>query len=184
MSTPSIRELIDVSYKPQKQAADELSKYGWNYDTELSRMDTKVFTDSAGQPVILHRGSTRVSDWLPTNAALAVGLEDYTSRFKHGKEITQKAKEKYNKPVTTISHSLGGSIAEKSGADKIITYNKPITLFDIGKTIPSNQTDIRTTYDPVSLLSQFQFGNKIEVPSTSIVTAHKPSSLPENIMFY
>jgi len=183
-TTPSIKTLLSASYKPQKIAKKELEAYGWTYDPTLSRMDTKVFTDSEGKPIILHRGSTRVSDWLPNNTLLASGLEQYAPRFKYGKEITQKVKEKYGQPVTAIAHSLGGSIAEKSGADRVITFNKPITAYDIGKTIPKTQTDIRSKYDPVSALSPFQFGNKVEVPSSKQpLEAHAVSSLPENIFY-
>ena len=184
VSTPSIKELLSASYKTQKEAKKDLSKYGWTYDPTLSRMDTKVFTDSEGKPIILHRGSTRVSDWLPNNTLLATGLEQYAPRFKYGKEITRKVKEKYGQPVTAVAHSLGGSIAEKSGADRVITFNKPVTAYDIGKKIPKTQLDIRAQHDPVSILSQFQFGNKVEVPSSKQpLEAHAVSSLPENIFY-
>jgi len=185
VSTPSIKELLSASYKTQKEAKKDLSKYGWTYDPTLSRMDTKVFTDSEGKPVILHRGSTRVSDWLPNNTLLATGLEQYAPRFKYGKEITQKVKEKYGQPVTAVAHSLGGSVAEKSGATRVITFNKPVTAYDIGKTISKTQTDIRSKYDPVSALSPFQFGeNKITVSSSKQpLEAHAVSSLPENIFY-
>lgn len=185
VSTPSIKELLSASYKTQKQAQKDLEKYGWKADPTLSRMDTKVFTDSEGKPIILHRGSTRVSDWLSNNTLLATGLEQYAPRFKYGKEITQKVKEKYGLPVTAVAHSLGGSIAEKSGADRVITYNKPITKYDIGKTIPKTQLDIRAQHDPVSVLSPFQFGeNKITIPSPKDpLKSHSVNVLPENLFY-
>lgn len=184
--TPDIKTLLKASYLPQKDADKQLQQYGWTYDPELSRMDTKVFTDKEGKPVVLHRGSTRAGDWLQTNTSLALGLEQYSPRFKHAKDITEKAKKKYKQPVTAIGHSLGGALSEKTGADKIITYNKPVTLFDVGKIIPSNQLDIRTNFDPISALSSVQLPkNKKKVKSSIFpLKAHSISSLPSNKFFY
>ena len=56
-----------------------------------------------------------------------------------------------------FGHSLGGSLAEKSGAKgKITTYNKGVGLFDIGRKVGSNQVDHRSKNDVVSLLSLTQ----------------------------
>ena len=71
--------------------------------------------------------------------------------------MTQLVESKYNKPVTVYGHSLGGSLAEKSGANgHIITKNKGVGIMDIGKTIPQNQIDYRNKNDVVSLLSLTQ----------------------------
>jgi len=182
--TPSIKTILKSSYLPQKQAQKELAQYGWTYDPSLSSMQTKTFIDSEGRPVVLHRGSVRVSDWLGSNLPLAFGLEKYAPRFKQAKEVTRQAEQKYGMPVTAIGHSLGGALAEKSGASRVITYNKPVTKYDIGKPISPTQTDIRAQYDPVSALSPFQFGNKVEVPSSKLpLEAHSVSSLPGNIFY-
>lgn len=180
----STKELLAASYLPQKEADKKLAKYGYKYDYDLSNMTNKVLTDPQGNPVVLHRGSVRVSDWLANNAPLAVGLESYAPRFKEGKQVVAAVKEKYaGRPVTSVSHSLGGAIGERSGADKVITYNKGAGLFDIGKTIKPTQTDIRTKYDLPSALSQFQTGGtRIELAGTfNPLETHKTTQLPETL---
>jgi len=152
--------LLKSSYLPQKEAAEKLKHYGYDYDHELSRMDTKVLVKD-GKPIIVHRGSKTARDWLD-DGLLAFGLEKYSKRFQDAKEITKKAEEKYNKSADTVGHSLGGSLAEKSGANgNIITYNKGVGLGDIGTKKNSNrQLDVRAEGDIVSLLGNTQNSNK------------------------
>ena len=70
-------------------------------------------------------------------------------------------KRKYaNKPVTTLGHSLGGSLAEYAKGDKIITVDKGVGIGTIGKRINKNQTDIRASNDLVSVLSNTQRGGR------------------------
>ena len=178
--------LLKSSYLPQEQAANKLKHLGYDDDNELSRMDTKVLIKD-GHPVILHRGSKTLGDWV-NDGLLAFGLEKYSKRFQDAKEITKKAEEKYGKVAHTAGHSLGGSIAEKSGAHgNIITYNKGVGLGDIGTKKNSNrQLDVRTEGDIVSLLGHTQNANKETVknkgynPLSSIhnaFNAHKTDNL-------
>lgn len=181
-----LKELLAASYKPQKEAASTLSKKGYTWDPELSTMTTKVFTDPTGSPVVLHRGSVRVSDWLANNAPLAVGLEKYSPRFKESKNTIEQVKLKYpGKTVTSAGHSLGGALAEKTGADKVFTYQKGSGLFDIGRTISSNQTDVKSKWDLPSALSSWQTGGKrIELKgSLDPLATHSVQALPEGLVF-
>lgn len=183
-----LKDLLSASYKSQKEAEAMLKPKGYTYDKELSSMTDKVFLDSYGNPLVLHRGSKRVlEDWIQSNLPLAVGLEKYSPRFQKGKEVVQKVREKYpGTTITSASHSLGGSIGERSGADRIITFNKGAGLGDIGKNIPGSQTDIRTKYDIPSLLSTYQTGGtKIEIPGVlnPIATHVVSTGLPEKLFF-
>lgn len=182
-----LKDLLSASYKSQKEAQALLSSKGYTYDPALSSMTDKVFLDSYGNPLVLHRGSKRVlEDWIQSNLPLAVGAEALSPRFQKSKEVIKQVKEKYpEKIVTSIGHSLGGSLAEKSGADKVITYQKGAGLGDIGRNIPGSQTDIRTKYDIPSLLSTYQTGGKkIELEGTmNPYETHMVRSLPENVMF-
>ena len=152
--------LLKSSYLPQKEAAEKLKKLGYDYDHELSRMDTKVLVKD-GKPVIVHRGSKTVRDYLD-DGLLFLGLEKHSKRFQDAKEITKKVEAKYNKSANTAGHSLGGSLAEKSGAHgDIITYNKGSGLGDIGtKKNSKRQLDVRADGDIVSLLGHTQNSNK------------------------
>ena len=179
-----LKDLLSASYKSQKEAEAMLKPKGYTYDPSLSSITDKVFLDQYGNPLVLHRGSKRVvEDWFQSNLPLAVGLEKYSPRFQKGKEVVSNVREKYpGKTITSVSHSLGGAIGERSGADKVITFNKGAGLGDIGKNIPGSQTDIRTKYDLPSLLSTYQTGGiKIELPGvlnpidTHVVSTGFPS---------
>lgn len=181
-----LKDLLKASYKTQKEAASMLAPKGYRYDSELSNMTNKVLVDPKGNPVVLHRGSVRVSDWLANNAALAVGLEKYAPRFKESKRVIEQVKQKYpGTTVTSTGHSLGGALAEKSGADRVVTFQKGSGLADIGRTVKSNQTDIRSKYDVPSALSQWQTGgNRIQLDgSIDPLKTHQVATLPEGLVF-
>ena len=151
-----LAELLKSSYLPQEQASKNLASLGYKRDPELSTMQTKVFVNElTDEPVIIHRGSTTVQDWID-DAKIAVGLGKTTQRLKNAREITRKVEEKYKKPADSIGHSYGGYIAENTGAKgKIITYNKAGGLSDIGtKKNSGRQLDIFASGDVVSQIAQ------------------------------
>jgi hypothetical protein len=175
-----IKTILEASYKPQRQAQEDLGKIGFDYDPELSTMENKVFIDKSGKPSIAFRGSTRVSDFLIEDPALALGIK--TPKQKKAEELVKKVESKYGKPVDTYGHSLGGYRAETSGAKgNIYTYNKAVGLGQIGKTLSARQKDIRTSKDIVSIGSLLQFGgNKKTIQSPvfqSEIASHGLSNL-------
>ena len=94
---------------------------------------------------------------LKSDLAVLTGLQKYDTRFKESKRLTQLVKDKYGQEPDVFGHSLGGSLAEKSGSKgDITTDNKGVGFTDIGKTIPKNQQDYRNKNDFVSLLSLTQ----------------------------
>jgi hypothetical protein len=153
-----IKKILDASYLNPEDAKRELENLGYKYDKELSTPESKVFLDKKGRPNIAFRGSKRLfDDFLGSDLKLAVGLENYDKRFQEAKHLTKLVQDKYDKPANVFGSSLGGSLAEKSGANgKIITHNKGVGVFDIGKEIPKNQVDYRNRNDIVSLLSLTQ----------------------------
>jgi hypothetical protein len=152
-----IKPILNASYQNQKEASKTLGKLGYTYDKGLSTNQSKVFVDSEGNPNIAFRGSKTAKDWLISDPLLALGLQNLDPRFKEAKALTKKVEKKYGKPVDVYGHSLGGTLAEKSGAKgNITTYNKGVGLGDIGRTIPKNQTDIRAKSDVVSGLALTQ----------------------------
>ena len=156
MVKQKIKTILQASYQNPSDAKQTLENRGWKYDDELSSPEAKVFLDRKGRPNVAFRGSKRVSDYL-TDAKLALGLEKYDRRFQEAQHLTKLVEDKYQQPVNAYGHSLGGSLAEKSGATgKIITHNKGTGIFDIGRKIPNNQIDIRNKNDIPSLLSLTQ----------------------------
>ena len=178
VSSNQVEKLIKASYKMNGKAKKIGAKNGFKLDKSLSNREAKVFIDADNNPNVVYTGSRKASDWV-TNAQLAVGLLGNTQRLKRSQNLMNEVKTKYkNKPVTTIGHSLGGSLAESVGGDKaVITVNKGVGLAGIGKKINANQTDIRTGTDPVSILSRFQTGGKkIIIPNTNYVNPLKAHS--------
>ena len=155
-----IRPILEASYQNQKEASKTLGKLGYTYDKKLSTNQSKVFVDSAGNPNIAFRGSKTVKDFLVSDTLLALGASRFDPRVKEAKSLTKQVEQKYGKPVDVFGHSLGGFLSENSGAKgNITTFNKGVGIADIGKKIPSNQTDIRTRNDVVSALALTQKHN-------------------------
>ena len=173
------KELFQASYDNPQQAEERLAKYGYKLQTEFTSPETKVFLDPQDKPVILHRGTHRVEDVGTDINSILFGREG--RRTKEAKDITQRVKQKYGKPVKAVGTSLGGFLAEQSGADEVLTYNKGVSPKDIFKRLPSTQTDIRTSKDIISLPSVFQRGGKkktVKVPFyTDVFTAHSTKVL-------
>jgi hypothetical protein len=152
-----IKPILEASYQPKKLASKTLAKSGYTLDKKLSTNESKVFVDEQGNPNIAFRGSTNAKDFLFSDPLLSIGASKYDPRFIQAKQLTKQVEKKYGKPADVFGHSLGGSLAEASGAKgNIITYNKGVGVAGIGKTIPKNQTDIRTKADIVSVLSLTQ----------------------------
>lgn len=181
MDTENLKPILESSYLPQAEASAKLSKLNYTYDPELSTMESKVFVDNAtGKPNIAYRGSTRVSDFLYEDPALFFGYK--TQKQKKAEELAKKVELKYQQPADAYGHSLGGYRAEQSGVSgNVYTYNKGAGIKDIGKKLPSSQTDIRTDKDVVSLLSLGQRGGKrqtIKAPIVStVISSHSISQL-------
>ena len=155
-----VQDLIEAGYSRTGEAETLGRKYNLTLDKQLSNANQKVYYDKERNPTVVYRGSKNENDAM-TDGLLAIGLENYSTRFRESKNLIDDVRKKYNnKPVTTLGHSLGGSLAEYSGADKVVTVNKGVGIGGIGKTISNKQTDIRTDSDLVSVLSKTQNGGK------------------------
>lgn len=160
-----VKDLLQASYKRNGEAENIGKKYNLKLDHSLSNAEHKVFIDDKGNPDVVFTGSRKGADVL-TDIALGIGLGGLTPRFQNSTALIDKVKQKYkNKPLSVLGHSLGGSLAESvsNKVDKVITLDKGVGLFGIGKKINKNQTDIRASNDLVSLLSKTQSGGKKSV---------------------
>jgi hypothetical protein len=181
-----IRPILDASYQNKKDASKTLAKHGYTLDKKLSTNESKVFIDPYGKPNIAFRGSTNAKDFLFSDPLLAVGLGKYDPRLKQSQKLVQKVESKYNAPTDVFGHSLAGFLSEKSGAGgNVYTYNKAVGITDIGKSIPKNQTDIRSRNDIVSglALTQKYDNGSLKTLKTPIfqspIEAHKLKNLPD-----
>ena len=179
MNSPMLHDLINASYQRNKKAEELGNKHNVQLDHQLSNSEHKVFRDpNTNNSSVVFTGTRKFGDLL-TDAALAVGLGKYTKRFKDSERVIRDVKKKYpDTKVTSVGHSLGGFLSENVKADKKITYNKGVGLGDIEKTISSNQTDIRTKFDPISILAGTQkHKNKLVSINSGVFNAHGTQNL-------
>jgi len=158
LPTEDVKELLKKSYDKK------VSNYkNYKVDKKLSTVKAQVyFNPEINKAVVVHRGTADLKDW-GTNILMSMGIKD--ARYKHAKRIQNKAEKKYGKSnIITMGHSQGARWAEKFGrdTDEVITLNKPTLPFDLiqGDVVPENQTDVKTTRDPVSVLRPLQKGNE------------------------
>lgn len=154
-----LKGLLSASYERNGRAREIGSKLGYKLDDSLSNAEHKVFTDDNNNPYVVFTGSRKPGDFLISDVALGLGLGRFTPRFQSSKKLMDDVKNKYkDKFITTAGHSLGGSLSEYVGGDKVITVNKGVGIGGLFKNLPKNQTDVRTGADPISILSRTQTG--------------------------
>jgi hypothetical protein len=178
LSSKDFQHLLSSSYDKNHENYKDFI-----VDKELSGKKTQVYYNpKTAQSIVVHRGTATMTDWM-TDAHYAFGNTN-TKRFRHAQDIQRKAEEKYgSKHVTTIGHSLGAKASELVGKNskEVITLNKPVSVKDMIYTkVPKNQTDIRTTFDPVSLLRPLQRGKKSKNISSDTInplTEHSTDTL-------
>lgn len=159
----NIKTGLDASYQDNDTAKKTLSKQGLKLDEQLSGKRAKVFVNAEGKPTVSFRGTNNKRDII-TDALIMGGLGKYTNRVKHSKKVIKEVENKYNQPSGAIGHSLGGYLAENSGAKgNITTYNKLATGMNKKN---KKQTDIRTNKDIASILTR-KSRNNVELRSKS-----------------
>lgn len=168
----------------------DMSHLGYEIDPQFSnRNRTLYYNKDTGNTVYSFRGTdlknkqNRLGD-LGSDALMAVGLQDLSSRFRNANKYTKKAIEKYGKDNLTLTGaSLGGSqslyVNSKQNV-KAIAFNpyvqpkvkqhKSFTKFIydtlIRKPVNNNATIYRTTFDPISAFSNLSSANVKVVPQT------------------
>lgn len=164
----------------------DLSHLGYEIDHELSnRHRTLYHNKDTGKAIYAFRGTNpkNIHD-LGTDALLALGLKDVSSRFKNANKYTKKAIEKYGKDNLVASgHSLGGSqalyINSKHGLETH-AYNPFVEpkvnkaslltkgIFNLfKKPVQSNATIYKTTLDPVSMFANLSNATVKEIKAKS-----------------
>lgn len=179
------QKLISSGYKPEM---NDIGDYQLDRDLSIDR--ARVYKNNkTGRAYVVHRGTKEASDWLNNLVyALSPSLYKYTNRYKTGKDVQEKALEKYGHNIDVIGHSQGAKIAEMASKgdkriDDVITYNRPVGLQESLSQLDNNVTDVRSSYDPVSMLAPFQKGNKpiiMKNESWNPLSQHNSSSLLEN----
>jgi hypothetical protein len=160
LTAHELKKVLNSSYEANPTDATRNLKV----DKELSGKRTKVFHDAdTGQTVVAHRGTASIQD-VGTDIGLAVGFRG--KRFAHAKKVQKQAEKKYGtEKLDTVGHSLGGIVAEEVGGNSknVITFNKAVV--NPNRRNLKNQTDVKTSADPVSVLNRFSSNKAHVIPS-------------------
>jgi hypothetical protein len=177
ISIASTKKMLSESYsKGNKDIGD------YKIDHSLSGQRAKVYHNSVtGETTTVHRGTKGIHDVFRD---IMLPFSKKNKRFDHAKTIQAQAEKKYGtENMTTLGHSLGATIAQSVGHNSkdVITFNKPVLHHEMFKKTANNQTDIRTDYDPISVLHGLsrKNGKEIRVASTSLnpLANHSTDSL-------
>jgi hypothetical protein len=163
MSKGDLSTLLKETYRKGKGANENVGNY--QIDKELSTGRVKVYTNpTTGKTVVAHRGSTNLQDW-KENFNYAIGIEKKGKAYKKSKKVQQAAEAKYGtNNLETIGHSKGALHAERLGQKGLVqTLNKPVNIRDTKRVVQGNQIDYKSSRDPVSILRQYQLGEKARV---------------------
>jgi hypothetical protein len=146
-----MRKLLKQSYTDG--GLEDIDDY--KVDTKLSGQRVQVYQhEPTKKAVVVHRGTKGAADVL-TDLGLGFGYRG--NRFEHGLKVQKEAEAKYGN-VITLGHSLGAKIAEETAGknSEVITLNKPTLPNEIlfGRRLfgNQNQTDVKSSLDPVSVL--------------------------------
>lgn len=161
----SLKDILEASYQPNREATNTLEKAGYKLDPTLSTREHKVFIDEAsGEPNIVFRGTNpKATKDIFSDVLIGLGLNKYDPRQQRSNALVEQVKKKYNKDPHLYGHSLGGKLAEEAGRStsaSVTTFNKATDPRDVFKTISEKQTDVRTENDPISIFSVLQRGKR------------------------
>ena len=163
-----IKNFLSKSYEKKPSSYNE-----YIIDESLSGQRVQVYNNPiTNKTIVVHRGTDSIQDW-GTNLAMTFGIKG--KRFNHAKRIQDEAERKYGKEnIITLGHSQGGRWAELLGRDtsEVITLNKPTLPLDLLRRdkVPENQSDIKSTNDPVSVLRKYQLGNEPEKIRSDLIS--------------
>jgi hypothetical protein len=179
----TLKQFIDLSYETNSTQAPA----GYTIDKSLSDSRVKVYTSNKNSNVIVvHRGSAALSDWIDNALYATTGNVKSSGTYKQHKKKQDAAIAKYGaNNIISIGHSRGAKYAEELNKDnpvkEVITYNKAAGLHDVRQKNPSNQTDVKTSRDIVSLLTPLQQSSNnvvtIKQDTLNPHTAHMTSAL-------
>lgn len=154
---------LRASYDSVSGAAREMEP-GYVIVPDLSTPEAKVFFSQRTGAVVCFRGSVNASDWAE-NVQLGLGI--FGPRHQRSKALMEKVQARYG-PAHAVGHSLGGHLAEHSGAKGLIlTVDKAVGLRDLGAQSNPNELDIRARGDPVSALSHGGLREEVAPPASA-----------------
>jgi dienelactone hydrolase len=139
----------------KNNSADLLKNAGYNFDKDLSNIQSRVYHNPKDNKVLVtFRGTKNLLNDIPTDLAILTGNLKNTQRHRDSKQVYENAKKKYNtNGVTLVGHSMGGSLGNAVGQknDTIYTFNKGVGFNN--PNTKANERAYRTSTDLISVLS-------------------------------
>jgi hypothetical protein len=129
--------------------------HGWQKDIELSNENRTVYHKEGKARVAFRGTNVRNPRDLGTDALLALGLQDKSSRMKNAVRTTDLAIKKYGKEnVSLTGHSLGGAqaayVSRKKGVEAT-GFNTFMSPVDVArKRTYSKFHSVQTRSDPIA----------------------------------
>jgi hypothetical protein len=170
-------ELIDMLNESYSREPKDLQN--WIIDEELSSLKTKVYKNIYNNDIVVASRGTYDFEDVGTDLKYLIGMKD--KRFDEYDRLIEEVKDKYHNPyIIAIGHSLGGLVASSNqNVDEIISYNKPQFIQNLLDEPITEQLDIRSSNDIISILNKFDKNeNDINIPSDSnVLDAHSIDEL-------
>lgn len=178
-----LSDLINASYNKKIK---NIGKF--IIDSSISNIRVKVYTlEDSDDVIVVHRGSADLKDWVDNASWLRFNLLTNSKTYKMHLKRHMKAVKKYNKDnIIVMGHSRGGLYASQLYKDKLakqlITYNKPVNLYDIGSNIitknktDENKTELKTSRDIVSIGENLLKDTWEKIPSLTINPIYEHST--------
>ncbi|RZK22234.1 MAG: hypothetical protein EOO43_09855 [Flavobacterium sp.] len=184
INVKTLKSMISNGYSRKPKDKDTID--GYVLDKELSGERAQVYHNpETNHLVVNHRGTQGLHDVI-TDIRLMFG-DKSNKRFQHGKTITDKALKKYDTDyVTMTGHSLGASVAKEANKEhgkETIVVNPAVVPTDLTTKQRKNDTIIRSTLDPISMLRNLNpwrsKKNTIDIKAKSInpLTEHSSKVL-------
>jgi len=112
----------------ERKQAKRLKAFGYVLDNDLTTNRHLVaYNPTTKKVIFVSRGTNVISPYDVATDVAGIGLNrlQNTVRYKQDESAYQKAKQKYEAPVTLVGHSLGGAIVTNlvKPGDRAITYN-------------------------------------------------------------
>ena len=168
-----VEHILQNGYRDKKVQREIVD--GFYRDNDLSGNRVQVYQNpNTKQVIVSHRGTSGLLDWA-NNLSFINGVYKLTPRFRHAKDIQEKAEGKYgnDNEIYTMGHSQGAMLAKELGkkSREIIALDRPVLLREtLHEKTPENLVDIRTKHDLVSGLVPYQRRSSSSTKNGELIT--------------
>ena len=93
MSLLTLSDTLNSTYLNKKEGANLIDKSGYEFDKELSNIQSRVYHNPIDNKVLVtYRGTTNLLNDIPSDLAILTGTLKNTNRYKESKKVYENAK--------------------------------------------------------------------------------------------